>query len=82
MQFDVTEGRFSAREASLYAKPNDPDDFGEKILELLADPARREQMGRFGEQRVREQLAWNHEQPKLLQAYDTLFAMRRNRAGL
>jgi glycosyltransferase involved in cell wall biosynthesis len=82
VQFDVTEGRFSAREASLYAKPNDPDDFGEKILELLADPARREQMGRFGEQRVREQLAWNHEQPKLLQAYDTLFAMRRNRAGL
>ena len=82
VQFDVTEGRFSAQEASLYAKPNDAEDFGEKILELLADPARREQMGRFGEQRVREKLAWSHEQPKLLEAYDALFEMRRNRAGL
>ena len=38
VQFDVTEGRFSAQEASLYAKANDPVDFAEKIAELLADP--------------------------------------------
>ena len=28
VQFDLTEGRFSAQEASLYAKKNDPVDFG------------------------------------------------------
>jgi glycosyltransferase involved in cell wall biosynthesis len=81
VQFDVAEGRFSAQDASLYAKPNDPEDFAEKILTLLDDPVRREHMGRFGEQRVRKKLAWNHEQPKLLRAYDVLFEMRANRAA-
>jgi glycosyltransferase involved in cell wall biosynthesis len=81
VQFEVTEGRFSATEASLYAKPNDPVDFGEKILELLADPALRVWMGQFGERRVHEELAWQHEQPKLLQAYDKLFTLRAGRKG-
>jgi glycosyltransferase involved in cell wall biosynthesis len=82
VQFDVTEGRFSAQRASLYAKSNDPNDFGERILELLDDAPRREHMGRFGEQRVRERLAWSHERPNLLRAYDALFELRRNRVGL
>ncbi len=73
VQFDVTEGRFSAQEASLYAKPNDPVDLASKILELLDDPARRERMGKFGRQRVLSALAWNHEAPKLLQAYESLW---------
>ena len=38
VQFDVVEGRVSAADASLYAKANDPIDFAEKIVELLADP--------------------------------------------
>jgi glycosyltransferase involved in cell wall biosynthesis len=81
VQFDVTEGRFSAQEASLYAKANDPLDFGERILELIDDPARRERMGRLGQDRVKEKLAWRHEQPKLLEAYETLFGLRRARSG-
>ena len=35
VQFDLAEGRFSAREASLYAR--DAADFGDKIVELLDD---------------------------------------------
>lgn len=46
VQFDVTEGRYSAGDASLYAKPNDVVDFAEKIAALLADPDRRAEMGR------------------------------------
>src|SRR6185437_15699444 len=42
VQFELTEGRFSAREASVYAKPNDARDFAGKIVALLADPGRRE----------------------------------------
>jgi glycosyltransferase involved in cell wall biosynthesis len=80
VQFDVTEGRFSAEKASLYAKPNDPMDFGDKILELIDDPARRAWMGEFGRRRVREVLAWTHEKPKLLEAYDALFALRSKRS--
>ncbi len=42
VQFDLTEGRFSAGEASLYVQNADTAEFGDKILELLEDPARRE----------------------------------------
>jgi glycosyltransferase involved in cell wall biosynthesis len=73
VQFDLTEGRFSAREASLYARHNDPIDMAVKIVELLDDPARRQAMGEFGLRRVREELEWRYEAPKLLAAYDTLF---------
>jgi glycosyltransferase involved in cell wall biosynthesis len=76
VQFDVTEGRFSAQDASLYAKPNDPIDFGEKILELIDSETQRERMGEFGRRRVTDNLAWEHEQAKLLKAYDALFALR------
>ena len=74
VQFELTEGRFSAREASLYARPNDAHDFADKIVTLLADPERRERMGQFGRQRVERHLAWQYEVPKLLAAYDALFA--------
>ncbi|ACL60709.1 glycosyltransferase family 4 protein [Methylobacterium nodulans] len=74
VQFDLTEGRVSAGEASLYARNTEPSDFGEKILDLLADPERRAAMGAFGRRRVHEELAWPYEEPKLLAAYEQLFA--------
>jgi glycosyltransferase involved in cell wall biosynthesis len=72
VQFDLREGRVSAGEASLYAKPNDARDFASKILELLDDPEARERMGRLGRERVEGSLAWPHEAPKLLDAYRAL----------
>ena len=77
VQFDVTEGRYSAQEASLYAKANDPVNFADKVLKLLADPNARIRMSQIGHKRVHDQLAWHHEQPKLLQAYDKLFEVCR-----
>jgi glycosyltransferase involved in cell wall biosynthesis len=74
VQFDVVEGRVSAAEASVYAKPNDPVDFAEKIVELLADPARRERAGEVGRARIENELSWVHQIPKLIGAYTTLFA--------
>jgi glycosyltransferase involved in cell wall biosynthesis len=74
VQFELTEGRFSARDASLYARPNDAEDFAKKIVTLLDHPELRERMGRFGRQRVERQLKWEYEVPKLLAAYATLFA--------
>ncbi|MFL6713840.1 MAG: glycosyltransferase family 4 protein [Sulfurifustis sp.] len=73
VQFDLTEGRFSAQGASLYAARNDEVDLAEKILELLDDPERRARMGAYGRRRVETALAWEYEIPKLLQAYDRLF---------
>jgi glycosyltransferase involved in cell wall biosynthesis len=69
VQFDVTEGRNSALEASLYARPNDTDDMAEKIVELLDDPERRARMGRFGRERVETELSWDHQVPALIAAY-------------
>jgi glycosyltransferase involved in cell wall biosynthesis len=74
VQFDVVEGRVSAGDASLYAKANDPIDFAEKIVELLADPARREQAGEIGRARIENELSWSHQIPKLIEAYTVLFA--------
>ncbi len=77
VQFDLTEGRFSAQEASLYARQNDPVDMAEKILSLLDDEDRRRSMGNFGRLRVANELSWDHEVPKLLAAYDAVFATRK-----
>jgi len=73
VQFDLAEGRFSAQEASLYARKNDPADMAAKILELIDDPARRARMGEFGRRRVENELEWRYEVPKLLAAYDALW---------
>ena len=41
--FDLVEGRRQAGDAALYARPNDPADFAERILALLdSEPLRRE----------------------------------------
>ncbi|MFV2091871.1 MAG: glycosyltransferase family 4 protein [Hyphomicrobiales bacterium] len=69
VQFDVVEGRFSAKAASLYAKANDPIDFAEKISELLDDQQMRARMGTFGRSRIERKMAWAHEAPKLIDAY-------------
>jgi glycosyltransferase involved in cell wall biosynthesis len=74
VQFEVTEGRYSAGAASLYASPNDPTDFGDKILELVDDPSRRCGMGELGRQRVEREFSWAHQVEPLLQAYERLFA--------
>jgi glycosyltransferase involved in cell wall biosynthesis len=76
VQFDLTEGRYSAQDASLYAARNDERDLGRKIVELLDDPERRRRMGEFGRARVLGQLEWRYEAPKLLQAYEAAFGER------
>jgi glycosyltransferase involved in cell wall biosynthesis len=73
VQFDLTEGRFSAQDASLYAKKNDPVDLADKILFLLDNPDLRSTMGAYGRQRVENELEWKYEIPKLLGAYSALW---------
>ena len=77
VQFDLTEGRFSAGESSLYARANDTTDFANKVCELLDDPARRTRMGAIGRQRVESGLAWHHQVPRLLEAYATALNLDR-----
>ncbi len=72
VQFDLTEGRFSAGESSLYAARNNEKDLGEKIVLLMDDPQLRKTMGEYGRRRVVEELSWDYEVPKLLAAYEAL----------
>ncbi|NMF83042.1 glycosyltransferase family 4 protein [Nodosilinea sp. P-1105] len=77
VQFDLREGRHSAGSASLYARPNDETEFADKILELLGDPAQREKMGQEGQRKMREELEWKHQAPKLLKAYEIVFSHKK-----
>lgn len=82
VQFEGTEGRFSAQDASLYspADGNLAADFAERIGWLLDRPEERTRMGAAGRQRVEEHLAWEHSVPHLLEAYDRAFSkMQRGR---
>ncbi len=78
VQFDLFEGRVSAQDASLYAEKNNEKDMAVKIIELLDDEKRRQQMGEYGRKRVVEKLSWDHEIPKLLGAYEQLFSEDNN----
>jgi glycosyltransferase involved in cell wall biosynthesis len=72
VQFDLTEGRVSAGEASWYARPNDVADLAQKMVSLLADENQRIHMGAIGRERVERELSWQHEAPRLLAAYEHL----------
>jgi len=72
VQFDLTEGRVSAGEASWYARPNDVADLAQKMVALLGDEQQRTHMSALGRERVEHVLSWQHEAPRLLAAYEHL----------
>lgn len=74
VQFDLIEGRASAGDASLYARPNDPVDFAIQIARLIDDPDMGRAMGKRGRARVLDSLSWDHSVPQLLAAYNRVFA--------
>jgi glycosyltransferase involved in cell wall biosynthesis len=73
VQFDLKEGKYSAQEASLYAKPGDYIDLAKKILELVDNPKKRQKMGEIGYKRVKEKLLWEYQKENLYNAYRLLF---------
>ena len=70
--FDLPEHRVSAGEAALYAKANKVRAFAQGVADLLADPVRRERMGKLGRERVETQLSWRYSELELLRAYEKL----------
>lgn len=69
--YDLTEGRRSAADAALYARPGDPEDFARQILKLLDQDALRAELGVRGQKRIEENLNWENEKRELLAAYAT-----------
>ena len=72
VQFDLAEGRYSAQKASLYAEPNNSEDFAKKILYLIDNEKECLEMGTWGKTRVENELSWEHEEPKLLGVYNNM----------
>jgi len=72
--FDLTETRFSAQDAALYATPNLVEDFANKIEVLLDNEELRLTMGAIGRKRIEEELSWDHSKEHLLLAYEKFFS--------
>jgi glycosyltransferase involved in cell wall biosynthesis len=73
VQYDLKEGRFSAQDASLYARNGDTRDFADKIMELIDNPEQRKMMGEYGYNRVIKELSWDYESEKLKRFYNRIF---------
>lgn len=74
VQFDLTEGRASAGDASLYVEQDDPKSMADAILRLLDDAELRQALGQRGRERVETRLAWHHQAPHLLAAYERVLS--------
>lgn len=70
VQFDLTEGRASAGDASLYVDHNDPKLMADAVIRLADDAGLRASLGERGLERIESELSWNHQIPHLLQAYE------------
>lgn len=73
VQFELTEGRYSAQKASLYAEQNNARDMADKIVYLLENPDVRQRMGEYGYERVVNELSWEYTSQALLDGYEKFF---------
>lgn len=74
--FDLPEHHHSAGDAALYATNNDVKELASLIASLIKDPARRKKMGELGRQRIRDNLAWEHQERKLVEMYSNLLSFK------
>ncbi len=72
VSYNLVESRHSAGSAAVYAKDNDCEDFGDRLIDLLNDAPRRTRMGSLGRTRLLKKLSWQRSEIALIHAYDTL----------
>jgi glycosyltransferase involved in cell wall biosynthesis len=70
--FDLQELRVTAKDAAVYVAANDEKAFGDAIARLLDAPEQRYRMSVAGRQRFETQLAWEHQEARLLTLYRDL----------
>ncbi len=69
VMFGTVEGRFSAGKGAVYVMENSAEKLGDAILDLLDDPARREQLSAAGHTRFTQELNWERSVEQLLAAH-------------
>jgi glycosyltransferase involved in cell wall biosynthesis len=70
--FDLTEHRRTANDAAEYVEPNDYVKLSMATHDLLMDEERRRDMGRRGQRRFRDHLAWENSERELVALYSKL----------
>jgi glycosyltransferase involved in cell wall biosynthesis len=75
---ELTEARVSADAAALYVEPGNARAMAHGIATLLDDPMLRRSMGEFGQNRLRNTVAFEYSVPNLLAAYDAAWAKVRH----
>jgi glycosyltransferase involved in cell wall biosynthesis len=73
--FDLPETRRTAQDSALYARPNDVEDFADKIDTLLDDEGLRLRMGARGRRIIEDGLTWESNKRKLVEAYERLLSL-------
>jgi glycosyltransferase involved in cell wall biosynthesis len=74
VSFDLSESRFTAGDAAVFAETEDHPAFAQLVSELLDDPERRAAMGAAGRKRAESLLAWSRQEQTLLAAYGRALA--------
>jgi glycosyltransferase involved in cell wall biosynthesis/peptidoglycan/xylan/chitin deacetylase (PgdA/CDA1 family) len=69
--YDLAEGRQAAGDSALFARNNDPIDFGDQIAVLLDSESLRRRLGANGRKRIESGLNWSVDKQNLLKAYET-----------
>lgn len=73
VQFDLTEGKYSAGEASLYATRNNSKDLADKINILLLNEDQRKEMSQIGRKRILEKFSWEKTSITIIRGYDEIY---------
>ena len=81
VSFDLEETRSVGAGAGAYAPPDDVPALARELDLLLGDAGRRARMGRVGQARIRDHLAWDHQGKKYLEVVDRLSRSARHRSS-
>ena len=79
VSFDLPETKTIGTGAGLFAPRGDVPALARALIALLDDPDQRAELGRSGRDRVRDQLAWEHQATRYLGVVDRLVGRRRPR---
>lgn len=77
IQFPLKEMQRLCGDATVYARNADPVDLADKIVELLDDPARRQELGEAGRRRMLDGQMWPDQIPTLVAAVNAAIEQAR-----
>ncbi|WP_299471900.1 glycosyltransferase family 4 protein [uncultured Roseibium sp.] len=72
VQFNLEQAKIDAGDAAHVVEESTPESLAQGMMDLLADPERREQMAAYARDRAQREFHWEIEKHSMLDAYRTL----------